>query len=404
MIAEISASTAKGTVFAPPSKSMAHRLLICAALSKGKSKIYNVALSRDITATIICLTSLGAKIEVFDDFIAVQGINIANIKTPVKANCIESGSTLRFMIPLMLLTGVDCCLTGSEYLFSRPLSVYEEIARKNNFKFIKSNNQIELQGKLKSGTYEIDGDISSQFISGLLFALPLLNSDSFIKINGKLESRPYVDLTIDALRQFGVTADFLNDNKIYIKGGQEYLSGEATVEGDYSNTAFYEAFNVLGSDITVNGLNVNSYQGDKVYFDYFDSLKKGEPTLDITDCPDLAPILFTVAAYFNGAVFTGTKRLKMKESDRAQVMKEELQKFGADITVNENEVIVKKRKLHEPLEILDGHNDHRIVMSLSVLLSRFGGQIKGAQAVGKSFPDFFEKIASLGIGVNIIED
>ena len=404
MVAEINVSSASGTVTAPPSKSIAHRLLICAALSDGTSKIYNIARSQDISATIDCLTALGAEFTPCEDFIAVKGLDISNIKGSVIANCRESGSTLRFMIPLMLLTEQNCCLTGSDYLFTRPLSVYEEIAQNNNFKFIKSNNGIELQGKLKSGTYEIEGNISSQFISGMLFSLPLLDGDSYIKINGKFESRPYVNLTVDALKQFGVVVEFINDNEIFIKGSQVYKATNATVEGDYSNAAFYEAFNMLGSDIRIDGLNPESYQGDKVFFEYFKRLKEDSPTLDITDCPDLAPILFAVAAYFNGAVFTGTKRLKMKESDRAEVMKTELQKFGAQITVNENSVVIKKSKLYKPNEILNGHNDHRIVMALSVLLSRFGGKIKGAEAVNKSFPDFFEKISSLGIGVNILAD
>lgn len=404
MVAEISVSTARGNVTAPPSKSMAHRLLICAALAKGESKIYNVAPSRDIIATIICLTSLGAKIEIFDDFIAVQGIDIADIKTPVKANCIESGSTLRFIIPIMLLLGIECEVTGTEYLLNRPLSIYEKIAKTQGFKFKKSAEKIELCGKLRSGEYSIEGNISSQFISGLLFALPLLNKDSTIKIIGKLESRPYVDLTIDALREFGVIVEFLNDNEIFIKGSQEYKCADMAVEGDYSNAAFYEALNYVGGNVTINGLKKDSKQGDKAYIEFYKLLKSSTPEIDITDCPDLAPILFTLASYFNGAVFWGTRRLKIKESDRAETMKTELKKFGADIEVFENSVVINKSVLHKPECDLFGHNDHRVVMSLAILSTLFGGKILGAQAVSKSFPDFFEKIASLGIGVNIIED
>lgn len=402
MVAEISASKATGTVTAPPSKSMAHRLLICASLARNESKIYNVSLSKDISATINCLTSLGAKFEICDDFIKVKGIDIANIKTSVKANCIESGSTLRFIIPIMLLLGVECEIKGSEYLLTRPLSVYEDIAKKQEFKFIKNSNYIELCGKLQSGEYSIDGNISSQFISGLLFALPLLENDSKIKIIGKLESRPYVDLTIDALKEFGITAEFLNENEIFIKGSQKYKSTDSVVEGDYSNTAFFEALNYLGGEVNIKGLNTLSKQGDRAYNEYFRLLKRTTPEIDITDCPDLAPILFTLASYFNGGTFIGTKRLKIKESDRAQTMKTELEKFGADITVFENSVKINNTTLKAPKDNLFGHNDHRVVMSLAILLSKFGGKIEGAEAVSKSFPNFFEILSSLGVNIDII--
>lgn len=404
MVAKINVSTAVGKFKAPPSKSVAHRLLICAALAKGESKIYNVDLSKDISATINCLTSLGAEFEFSDNFIAVKGIDISNIKNHVELNCNESGSTLRFIIPIILLLGIECVITGSEYLLNRPLSVYEKICENYGFKFEKSSKNIKIRGKLLNGEYLIDGNISSQFISGLLFALPLLKGNSSIKIIGKLESRPYVDLTIDALNKFGIKVKFNNENEIYIEGSQTYSKRDSVVEGDYSNAAFFEALNYLGSDIDISGLDNYSKQGDKAYIEYFSKLKTSSPEIDITDCPDLAPILFTLASYFNGATFLGTKRLKIKESDRANTMKTELEKFGADITVLENQVIVKKTNLFKPESAVFGHNDHRVVMSLSVLLTLFGGEIIGAEAVSKSFPNFFEKLASLGIGVNLIED
>ncbi len=403
MVAEISVSKAKGSVVAPPSKSMAHRMLICAALASGTSKIYNIACSEDILATIDCLSALGAEFRFENDFVSVNGINLENIKNPICANCRESGSTLRFMVPIKLLTGAECTLTGSDYLFTRPLTIYEEICKKFGFIFDKKASSLTIKGKLESGKYEIPGNISSQFISGLLFALPMLKNDSKIIITGDFESRSYIDLTISALNSFGIKVDF-TENEIYIYGNQSYKPTEISVEGDYSNSAFYEALNCLGSEIEVQGLNTESYQGDKVYNEYFEAIKNGVPTIDITNCPDLAPILFTIAAFYNGAVFIGTRRLKMKESDRAAVMREELSNFGAYIEVKENSVIVNKSKLHKPEVVLNGHNDHRIVMSLSVLLSVFGGKISGAQAISKSFPDFFDKISSLGIGVTLHAD
>ncbi len=404
MVAEIKVSNACGEVVAPPSKSMAHRMLICAALSKGNSKIYNIARSEDILATIDCLTALGAEFSFENDFVNVIGINSAKTDKAIQANCRESGSTLRFMIPLMLLSGKECTLTGSDYLFSRPLTVYEDICKSSGIRFEKTQSGLTVHGQLKSGEYIIPGNISSQFISGLLFALPQLEGDSKIIITGKLESRSYIDLTVAALEIFGVKVVFNENNEIIIFGNQTYLATDATVEGDFSNAAFYQAFNMLGNNVNIKGLNMESFQGDKVFFEYFSAIKNGTPTLDITNCPDLAPILFAVAAFYQGATFTGTKRLKMKESDRGEVMKTELSKFGAELIVSDNTIVVKNTELHKPQEVLCGHNDHRIVMSLAVLLSRFGGKINGAQAVSKSFPDFFDKISSLGIGVTLSAD
>lgn len=404
MVAEIKVSTAGGAVMAPPSKSMAHRMLICAALSGGSCRVHNIARSEDILATVDCLTALGAEFNFCDNFVDVKGVNADNTAKVISANCRESGSTLRFLIPIMLLSGKQCLLTGSEYLFTRPLTVYEDICKNSNIRFDKSKNGLLLDGQLKSGVYEIAGDISSQFISGLLFALPLLKNDSKIIITGNLESRSYIDLTVSALSLFGVKVNFTTDNVIYISGNQSYKCVDTTVEGDFSNAAFYGAFNALGDSVVINGLDLNSNQGDKVFLKYFNEIRNGVPKLDITNCPDLAPILFTVAAYYNGAVFTGTKRLKMKESDRGAVMKIELAKFGAELIIGDNLITVCNKPLYKPSEILCGHNDHRIVMSLAVLLSRFGGKISGAEAVAKSFPDFFEKISSLGIGVTLSAD
>ncbi len=404
MLAEVKISNANGIFMAPPSKSMAHRMLICAALSNGVSTIKNVSYSEDIKATIDSLTSLGAKFELSEDFVTVKGIDINLAECLNGANCRESGSTLRFLIPIFLLTNKECKLFGSEFLFSRPLKIYEEIATEQGIYFNKSNDSIVLKGKLKCGEYIIPGDVSSQFISGLLFALPLLENDSKIKILGKFESKSYVDLTISALKIFGVSINFVSENEIFIKGNQQYSPSNVYVEGDYSNASFFEALNYLGSDISLEGLSSESLQGDKIYIDYFKQIKEGTPTLNIENCPDLAPILFVMACYFNGATFIGTRRLKMKESDRANVMKEELQKFGAEIDVLENEVIIKKSALYKPNEVLNGHNDHRIVMSLTVLLTKFGGKIAEANAVKKSFPDFFQKIKELGIYLELKND
>ena len=258
---------------------------------------------------------------------------------------------------------------------------------------------MQVKGNLTGGTFQIPGNISSQFITGLLFALPLTMQDSRIQITTPVESRSYIDLTLQALKAFGVSAFWQDNTTLFIPGSQRYMAGDMTVEGDYSGAAFYGAMNALGSNVAVQGLREDSLQGDKVYTKHIQSLSVGTPEIDISDCPDLGPVLFAVAAAKNGGVFTGTGRLKMKESDRAEAMSRELAAFGVKVAVEENTVTVIPVDFHAPDRVLQGHNDHRIVMSLAVLLMLTGGQIEGAQAVRKSFPDFFEKLKQLGVAV-----
>ena len=199
------------------------------------------------------------------------------------------------------------------------------------------------------------------------------------------------------MAKFGVRISKADERTFYIKGNQRCKNRSVSVEGDYSNAAFLDAFNLIGGNVVVTGLSKNTAQGDYVYKDYFFELQNGTSILDLSDCPDLAPILMTVAALYNGAVFTGTNRLKIKESDRGEAMREELSKFGAKVIIEENKITVNKADLKTPVTYLNGHNDHRIVMSLAILASVTGGEIYGAEAVSKSFPDFFTKISSLGI-------
>ncbi len=395
----INKGIANGFVEAPPSKSMAHRMLICAGLSKGTSTVHGIANSMDVLATIDCLEAIGAVCKLEGDSITVTGVDITTATPKKILKCRESGSTLRFFIPLCLISGETMVLEGSESLLKRPMGVYKTLCEERGLYFSQNSNSCIVKGPLKSGSFKIPGNISSQFISGLLFALPLLKGDSTLTITPPIESRSYIEMTISALSYFGVDAIWKDENTIFIKGGQCYMPRTATVEGDYSNAAFFEALNTLGSDINIGNLKADSIQGDKVYTTMFEQLTLGTPTLNITDCPDLGPILFAVAAAKNGGVFTGTKRLRIKESDRAQVMAEELRKFGTAVTVYDDEVVIYPADFHSPTEILSGHNDHRIVMSLSVLLTLTGGNIDGAEAVAKSFPDFFDKLRSLGIEV-----
>lgn len=394
---------AAGTVAAPPSKSMAHRLLICAGLSAGVSRIRNLQYNEDILATIDCLREMGAVCSMDGDTVTVTGADPHRAAPQDPLCCRESGSTLRFFIPLALLCGKPVRFTGTPKLLSRPLGVYEELCGERGFGFSREGDFLQVQGSLTGGSFRLRGDVSSQFITGLLFALPLAQEDSRIQVTTDLESRSYIDLTLQALRTFGITAEWQDDRTLRIPGGQRYQAGDRTVEGDYSGAAFYGAMNALGSSVTVTGLLPESLQGDRVYRCHFESLCAGRPEIDISDCPDLGPVLFAVAAAKNGAVFTGTRRLRIKESDRAAAMAQELAAFGTEVTVEENSVTVTPTAFHKPVRVLQGHNDHRIVMALAVLCMVTGGEIAGAQAVRKSFPDFFDKLKLLGIEVQTCE-
>ena len=395
----IKQGTADGIVSAPSSKSAAHRMLICASMCPELSVIDNLPLCQDILATIDCLRTMGVEIELEGTSAKISGIDFTKANPVGVLNCRESGSTLRFLIPFALLSGKEIQFIGSEKLLSRPMTVYENLARDYGFSFKNDGKKITVCGKLSAGEYFIDGGVSSQFITGMLMALSALDRNSKIIVNSKIESRPYVDLTIRIMTEMGVEVNSEDDHSFLIRGGQKYRCTNASVEGDWSGGAFLEAFNYLGNNncVTVNDLSANSTQGDRVCPELFSKLEKGYTEIDISNCPDLGPILFVVAAVNHGAKFVGTKRLRDKESDRVSSMIEELSKFGAELTTEENSVTVKKCRLNAPKDPLFGHNDHRVVMSLAVLCSLLGGEIDGYEAISKSYPDFFGDIKILGI-------
>lgn len=402
MRVRIEKSTAHGSLQAPPSKSMAHRLLLAAALCEGVSRVHGIADSQDVSATVDCLRALGADITLADGVATVKGLDPAHLHPGATLPCRESGSTLRFLIPIALLSEQETIFVGAERLFARPLSVYEQIASEQGLLFEREDCRLLVKGQLRAGDYSVAGNISSQFLTGLLYALPLLSEDSRISISTAVESRPYIDMTIRALAAFGVKVAWEDRQTLVIPGGQHYAPREVWVEGDWSNAAFPDALNLFGSSVVIEGLDDDSLQGDRVYRAHFARLADGCPTLHIGDCPDLAPILFAVAAARHGGTFTGTARLRIKESDRAAAMAEELSACGVTVTVEEDRVTVSPVGLHPPTRPLCGHNDHRIVMALSVLLSLLGGEITGAEAVRKSYPTFFADLTRLGIKLEII--
>ncbi len=403
MNVKIEKGVACGVVKAPPSKSMAHRMLICASLCQGKSLVKGISDCVDVSATLACMQSLGVNAVVNGNDVMVEGNNILHASPKSVLDCKESGSTLRFLLPIALITGKTVMFTGSKTLLSRPLTVYQELCKERNLDFISDGETITVKGRLTSGEYNVVGNISSQFISGLLFALPLLKGDSKINIAPPIESRSYIEMTRLAQEMFGVVTKWEDEHTLFIPGNQKYTPTEVEVEGDYSGAVFIDALNLFGGKVKVEGLNANSIQGDAVYKKYFEMLKKGVPTIHIGDCPDLGPVLFALSAVKNGGVFSGTKRLKIKESDRAAAMAEELKKFGTSVTVFEDKVVVYPADFHAPTQPINSHNDHRIAMACAILLTLTGGQIIQAEAVNKSYPAFFEHLKSLGIGVSEYE-
>ena len=400
MRAVIQKSKAFGHIIASPSKSYAHRLLISAALSYGKCKISNVSFSNDILATINCLKTLGRKITIKEDSVLIENNPNIQLEDTLIFDCIESGSTLRFFIPIALTTGKKAIFRGSKKLLERGILPYEKICEEQNIIVEKHEECIIFDGNLKPNTFYIPGNISSQFISGLLFTLPLLNGDSKIIITTEVESKNYIDITLDVLNKAGIQV-VSNDKEYFIKGNQQYQQFDYDVEGDYSNVAFIDAYNYFDGEVVIEGLNQSSYQGDKKYKEYFELLSKSYTKIDIANTIDLGPILFAFASLKHGGHFTGVSRLKIKESNRINDMALELAKFGVYLTEINNDVVINNQNIHAPNEILDGHNDHRIVMALTLMATTYGGTIDGCEAVNKSYPDYFEKIKSLGIEVEI---
>ncbi|MBR6917803.1 MAG: 3-phosphoshikimate 1-carboxyvinyltransferase, partial [Clostridia bacterium] len=337
----------------------------------------------------------GASVSKSGDAVTIGGLDPLSIKE-CEINCRESGSTLRFLLPLCLMSGERVTLYGTEKLISRPLDEYEALCRERGFTFERLPDHISASGRLSPGEYAVSMSKSSQFATGLLFALSTLRGESRIVVPRGAESVSYADMTLGVMRDFGVDA-WKFENGYIVKGGSAYKGSEYTVEGDFSGAAFLDALNVVGGSVTVEGLKKDSLQGDRVYKKLFDDIASGRE-VDVSDCPDLAPILFAVASYAGGGKIAGTRRLKYKESDRVSSMMSELSAFGITLEDSGDSVSVSG-KLHAPSRTLGSWNDHRVAMSLAVLCTVTGGVIDGAECVAKSYPGFFEDIEKLGIEV-----
>ena len=406
-----------GVLAAPPSKSMAHRAVLCAALADGESRLTGLAHSQDIDATLGAAAALGAQVEAGESWARIAGA--APLQAPAApVDCCESGSTLRFLIPLAALTGRPVAFTGRGRLMQRPQSVYQELFASQGLRFGQEGDTLTVAGPLRPGCFSLAGDVSSQFISGLLFALPLLDGDSRLCLKPPVESRSYIEMTRAAQSRFGVASAWLDEYTLAVPGGQAYRPRDMAIEGDWSQAAFPAALGVLAGDVTVTGLEPGTLQGDAVILDIlrrcggraeavpggvrFQKSALHGTKIDLADCPDLGPILMALGLLCEGeTVITNAGRLRLKESDRIAAMEQELRKLGGQIESDGGTVTIRRSALHAPAGPLWGHNDHRVVMSLTVLAAAAGlpVQIDGAEAVAKSWPGFFAAVRQLGVEV-----
>lgn len=410
-----------GAIAAPPSKSMAHRAVLCAALAKGTSHIRNLEFSKDIAATLAAAGQLCARVTTGENDAVVEGLGqFRPVSAPV--DCCESGSTLRFLIPLASLTGQEITFVGRGRLMERPQSVYEELYRAKGLRFEQTSSGLTVEGLLSSGDYTLAGNVSSQFISGLLFATPLMEAPSTIEVRAPFESRSYVDLTTDAMQKFGVKVSVRarkDGSATYkVAAPQHYAAADMDVEGDYSQAAFLAVLGSTVGGITITGLPSGSHQGDRVILDilkqcgakfersgshvtFHRSLLKAVE-IDLADCPDLGPVLIALGCFCSGTtIIRNAGRLRIKECDRIAAMQEELAKMGGTVKADGDTLTIEGCALHKPTAPLNGHNDHRIVMAMAVAALAAGqpAVIEGANAVNKSWPDFFEVIKGLGAHV-----
>ena len=416
---KVSPSTLQGEVLIPPSKSDVHRAIICAALSKGVSTLFPVDLSNDIKATISCIEALGGKTEYVDKKLTVDGSDMFKNKTAT-LNCNESGSTLRFFVPVTALGGVNATFIGEGRLPERPIGIYLDTLPKAGVTCkTQGGLPLEINGTLQSGKFEIPGNVSSQFITGLLFALPMLNGDSDIVLTSQLESIGYINMTIHTMSKFGVQVE-TTDYGWHIKGNQSYKPTDYTTDGDWSQAAFFMCAGALKGETTVNGVDINSTQGDKEIADIlkrfgadvtigknFVTVKSNKLNgieIDARQIPDLVPILAVTGAFANGVTkITNAERLRIKESDRLSAIANALNAVGAKVTEKPDGLEIEG--VHSlSAGLVEGCNDHRIVMAMCVATLMATGDITitDAMSINKSYPAFFEDYNNMGGKANVI--
>ncbi len=366
--------------------------------------ISNVSFSNDIHATIEAVKNLGAIVEAKEDSIIITGVNVHesdNIPT-IYSN--ESASTLRFIIPITMHFCNSAVFTAEKGLVQRPLNVYFDIFDNQNISYNYVGDDLHVDGNLHSGDFYVDGSISSQFVSGLLFTTPLLKGDSTIHIKGELQSKSYVDLTLEALSNFGIVVENINYEKFIVKGDQKYTATNYTVEGDYSQTSVFEIANYLGHDINVKNTNPNSLQGDFVIHENIEKFNlDSNIVIDGSNCPDIVPIMALGACFREyKTTFINIERLKIKECDRLNTTHEVLSKLGAQIEITNNSMLVHGNSHFKGGITLDSYNDHRIAMLIAIASTMCENPIEltNPSCVKKSYPNFYEVFRSIGGVIN----
>lgn len=401
---QITPQKLEGSVSIPSSKSMTHRAIICAALAGGTSLLTGIDYSKDIDATLGIMAALGADFQKDGSSVTMHGIK-ASAETAI-ADCCESGSTLRFLIPVAAALGIRTEFHGQGRLPQRPITPYIRELSKKGITFHYDNTMpFVMEGKLQSGIFELEGDISSQFITGLLFALPLLDGDSEIVMTSPLQSKPYADMTIDCMKKFGVDVEETPEGNYRIRGNQRYTAANVRMEGDFSQAAFFYVANAIGNDVTLENIPEKSVQGDRKIVEIIAEMcynrsngKNAAFHVDATDIPDLVPILAVLGTFGDDvSVITGAERLRIKESDRLTATSELLNSLGGKVIVHPDGLEIHPvSTLHGG--IVDSFGDHRIAMCAAIAATRASDPIiiRGAECVEKSYPAFFEDYQNLG--------
>jgi len=392
-----------GSVTPPPSKSMAHRLIISAALSGGISTIRNVSFSKDIEATLRCMAAMGTGVERPDDstlHIHGLGHSIPQTQAPLPLfDCGESGSTLRFLIPIALAVVGGGVFTGQGRLMERPQKPYLDLFDEKGIRWQQEDGKLTVQGCLTPGEYRLPGNVSSQFFTGLLFALSLLDGPSRIVSTTTIESANYILMTLDAMAEAGVHVEVSEDRTAFSVTPAPYEPIDLAVEADWSQAGFWYAAIALGSSLDLKGLNPFSSQGDMIVASHFLKLTHpGDVTIDLSGCPDLLPPMAVMAAVREGTThFVNGARLRIKESDRLATVHALLTALGGQAREGDDSLTVHGLPALKGGTV-DGANDHRIVMAAAIAATACQSPVTilGAQAVSKSYPDFFEVYRSLG--------